>query len=321
MIYRVKKANKITVNNPRYPSNLDDVEPAWGLIDLRSYPKIYMTKRHPSAPIITSRGCPYNCKFCSASKVSGLKWRYRSVESIINEIKKLYHEHGVREIMVFDDNFTLDRSRTEKFCEALLKEKIDIIWSCPNGVRLNSLDLDLLKLMKKAGCYSLAVGIESGSQKILEDMGKNLKLSMVKKVVPLLKEAGIRTQGDFIIGYPSETIDDVNKTIRLALTLPIDRAAFSLFQPLPGSESYLELSREGYVNPNELKWDLLDYSKVNYTHPHISAKQLLNLQRKAIMFFYLRPRVLLRFISDNLSITQLKEILNMIKMYIFKVNK
>lgn len=318
LIYR--KASKVTVNRPQYPINLDEIEPAWDLIDIRSYPKLYMNKRYPAAPIMTSRGCPYNCKFCTASEISGLKWRYRSVESIIKEIKELYHKRGVREIMMFDDNFTLNRARVDEFCRRLLEEKIDLIWSCPNGVRLDSLDLNLLKLMKKAGCYSLAVGIESGSQKILDDMGKGLKLSIVKKIVPLLKEADIRTQGDFIIGYPAETVEDVNKTIRLALSIPLDRAAFSLYQPLPGSKSYNELLKEGYVTPEELSWDLLDYSKVNYQHPNIPVKKLLNLQRKAILLFYLRPKVFFGFIWDNLSFAQLKEILSMIKLYLIKTD-
>lgn len=321
LIYRSKKANKIIVNKPRYLLNLDDVEPAWDLIDLKSYPKLYLNKRYPVAPIITSRGCPYRCKFCSASEVSGLKWRYRSVKSIIKEIKKLYHEYGVKEIMIWDDNFTLNRSRVEEFCRALLKEKMNLIWSCPNGVRLNSLDFALLKLMKKSGCYSLCLGIESGSQRVLNNMSKNLKISTVKKIVPLIKKAGIRTQGFFIIGYPSETIEDVNKTIDLALKLPLTRASFSLYQPLPGSESYSELLDGGYIAPNELNWELFDYSKVNYKHPNISAKQLLNLQRKAIMLFYLRPKILFNFVLDNLSISQLKEILNMVKLYILKIHR
>lgn len=317
LVYRSDEG-KIIINKPEYLLNLDEVEPAWNLIDIKAYPKIYMNKRRPSAPIMTSRGCPYNCKFCSASEVSGLKWRYRSVESMIKEIKMLYYEYGVKEVMMFDDNFTLNKSRVDKFCKALLKEKIGVIWSCPNGVRLDSLDLDLLRLMKKAGCYSLAVGIESGSQKVLSDMGKGLKLSTVKKIVPLIKKADIRVQGDFIIGYPSETVEDVNKTIKLSLELPLDRAAFSLYQPLPGSKSYSELAKQGYVVPGNISWDLLDYSKVNYEHPNISVKKLLNLQRKAIVLFYLRPKVFLKFILDNLSFVQLKEILSMIKLYVFK---
>lgn len=318
LVYRDIRLDNVVVNKPKYLSDLDDIEPAWNLIDIHAYPKLYLNKKHPSAPIITSRGCPYNCKFCSASEISGLKWRYRSPENILKEIKSLYHNYGVREVMIWDDNFTLDRSRVDKFCNALLKEKLNIIWSCPNGVRINSLDLNLLKLMKKAGCYSLCIGIESGSQKILDDMGKNLKINMIKKIVPLIKKAGIRAQGFFIIGYPSETKEDIEKTIKLSLELPLDRASFHLYQPLPGSKSYSELLEQRYIDPNQMNWKLFDYSKVNYKHPFLSKEQLLNLQRKAILIFYLRPKVLFNFVMENMTVSQLKEVKNMIKLYLIK---
>lgn len=319
LIYRSKNSNEIIINKPEYPTNLDGISPAWSLINIKKYPKLYLNKRYPAAPIITSRGCPYDCKFCSASEVSGLKWRYRSVENMLGEIKELYHKHGVKEIMIWDDNFTLNRNRVDEFCKALVMEKMDIIWSCPNGVRINSLDFDLLKLMKKSGCYSLCLGIESGSQKILNDMGKNLNLDMIRKIIPLIKKAGIRAQGFFIIGYPSETVKDIEKTIRFALELALDRASFSLYQPLVGSKSYYELLKKGCISSQEFNWELIDYSNMNYKHPNIPTKQLINLQRKAIILFYLRPKIFFNFILDNLSLAQLKEMINMIKLYILKI--
>lgn len=168
------KEDRKRIFNPfKVTENLDDLPfPSYDLIKVESYPKTYMTKKGPYAPIITSRGCPYPCTYCSAGKVSGKKLRMRSPENIIEEIKLLKNRHHIKEFQIWDDNFTLNKKRVYEFCRLLVKENIDLSWWCPNGLRIETLDEDLIRTMKETGLYAIALGIESGSEKIQKDMKK-----------------------------------------------------------------------------------------------------------------------------------------------------
>jgi len=167
LVYR--KDGRVMINERAIVEDLDKLEfPEWDLIDPRTYPVApqgTFTKRLPVAPILTSRGCPYECTYCGVKSNTGRKYRTRSPENVIAEIELLVSKYAVREIHIEDDNFTLDRNRVVRFCNLLIDKKIDISWACPNGVRLDTLDADILKLMERAGCYSFAIGIESGSPK------------------------------------------------------------------------------------------------------------------------------------------------------------
>jgi len=311
------KNGGIKINKPEFVTDLDSINfPRWDLIKLNEYPRTYQSKRFPVVPLITSRGCPYHCTFCTAHTVSGYKFRVRSPENVLEEIRILYQKYKVKELSILDDIFALDRKRVEEICRLLINEKMDLIWTLPNGIRVDSLDLDLLRLMKKAGCYEVCVGIESCSDKILKDMKKSLTVEIIKEKVPLIAKAGIRATGFFILGYPTETVEDINKTIKISKKLGLHRARFFLFQPLPGSEisNYLV---EQKMMPEDMEWEKFDYSKVNVLPPKIRDKETLQkLQRNAILGFYLRPHILIRYIWDNLTIDQLKELASMIKIYI-----
>jgi radical SAM superfamily enzyme YgiQ (UPF0313 family) len=170
-----KKEGKIVINSIKLEEDLDSLSfPDFDLMNFKTYPKLYLAKKHPSVPILTSRGCPFNCSFCTGYKISGKKFRARSPENIIEELKQLKGKYKIKEFQIWDDNFTLDRKRAMKFCNLLIKEKLDLIWWCPNGVRMETLDYELLKKMKDSGCYAIVLGIESGSVKIQKDMNKNL---------------------------------------------------------------------------------------------------------------------------------------------------
>lgn len=311
-----KENNKLKFNEVKFFDNLDELPmPDYELIKFNEYPKMYFMKKFPSGPIITSRGCPFSCTFCSAGKMSGKKFRARSPKKIIEEIKYLKEKYNIKEFQIWDDNFTMNKERAMEFCNLLIKENINLEWWCPNGLRIETLDEELLKKMKESGCYSMAVGIESGSEKIQKDMKKFLNLDKAREIVKLADKIGIRTQGFFIIGYPTETREDILKTIKIAKELPLDRASFSLFQPLVGSEIYECLKKEGKLKD-------LDLSKCEYSKPSIlpeglkNMKELKDLQRKAILSFYLRPKVLTKFIIENMNLDQIKELGSMFKKYI-----
>src|SRR3989338_3294052 len=158
-----RNGSYVILNEPELLDNLDDAPfPDYEKIQFEKYPKMYFMKRFPAAPIMSSRGCPFNCTFCAGHKVSGRQWRSRSVENILEEIEYLHKEYGIKEIDFWDDNFTLDRARVERFCESLKALGRDYKWWCPNGVHLNTLDKELLSTMKESGCYAIAFGVESG---------------------------------------------------------------------------------------------------------------------------------------------------------------
>jgi len=312
-----KTKNKIKINKIKFVEDLDSLPfPDFDLMDFKSYPKLYLAKKHPAVPLISSRGCPFTCTFCSAKQISGKKFRARTPKNIINEIKQLKEKYNIKEFQFWDDNFTLDKKRAKKICNLLIKENLNLIWWCPNGLRIETLDKELLLLMKKAGCYAIAFGIESGSERIQKDMRKNLNLKRVKEIITFTHKIGIRTQGFFIIGYPTETKEDILKTINFAKELPLDRASISLFQPLFGSEIYNDLVKQNKIPLNYSIADC-DYSKASILPKGFqSLEEVKKLQRKALIEFYIRPKIFFNFMKENLSISQLKEIIQMIKTYV-----
>lgn len=312
-----KEEGKIIVNEVKFPENLDELPfPDYELMKFEQYPKTYKMKYYPSGPLITARGCPFLCTFCSAGKVSGKRFRFRSPKNVISEIKFLKERYKIREFEIWDDNFTLDKKRTHEFCDLLMEENMNLPWWCPNGLRTETLDEELIRKMKNAGLYSIAIGIESGSERIQRDMKKNLDFKRVEEIVRLGNKYKIRMEGFFILGYPTETREDILKTINLSKELPLKRASILLFQPLVGSEIYNRLKNEGKLKGIDTR--NTEYSKLSVLPDGLkSLAELKKLQQKAILDFYLRPKVFINFMKENLTIDQIKELLKMVKRYIF----
>lgn len=290
---------RININQKILVEDLDTIKfPSWDLIKLNEYkgaPNGVFTKQYPFAPIIITRGCPYLCTFCSAHNIVGRKTRSRSIDNVIEEIKILYSVYGIREIHIEDDNFTFNLDFAKEFCRSLIKLNLPLTYSCPNGVRIDKIDEELLCLMKKAGFYNIYVGIESGSSRILKHMKKNLVLEEIIKKVNLIKKAGLEVSGYFILGYPAETIEDIEKTIKYSQTLNIDWAQFATFIPLPGSEI---AQREEVKNAiRNLEWSSFFNTEVPFSPPGIPRAKLKKLQRKAFLGFYLRPRQILNLLK------------------------
>jgi radical SAM superfamily enzyme YgiQ (UPF0313 family) len=282
-------------SNPVYlEENLDSLGfPAWDLLRPESYPESQhgaFYKKFPIAPIILTRGCPYQCTFCAARVVSGTSLRKRSVPHVIEEIKLLYNDHGIREFHVVDDNFTLDKEYAKGFLRELLRQNLDISWATPNGVRIDSLDEELLGLMKKSGLYLLSLGIESGSPATLQRMKKDLDIPLVRQKVALIRSFGLDIAGFFVIGFPGETGRDIEETIRLSLELDLVRANFFTYLPFPGTESYDTLIRSGELKG--IKWERFTFMNTAYAPPGFSRRRLRGLKRQAFLRFFLRPRIL-----------------------------
>jgi anaerobic magnesium-protoporphyrin IX monomethyl ester cyclase len=207
--------------------------------------------RKPWAMMITSRGCPYDCVFCSIHNVMGKKWRGRSPQNVVDEINQLVHTYKIKQIDFYDDNMTLNKKRMETICDLMVKEGLDIEWYTPNGVRADTLDENLLKKMKASGCKKIRIAPESGVQNVLDKIvKKNLNLKDVEKAVVLSKKVGIKVGCFFVIGLIGETKEDINETIRYAYklrSLGAGRFYFSVAMPVYGTELYEQAKKGGFL--------------------------------------------------------------------------
>ncbi|TBR15799.1 radical SAM protein [bacterium] len=227
-----KNGNYINTGEPTVVNNLDTLPfPAWHDFNLDMYHNYYYGRR--CFPVISSRGCPYKCVYCFKG-VSGDKIRTRSAESIFDEIIFLKGKYNIGAVQFQDDLFTINRARVESFCNLLLDNKTDIFWRCL--ARVDQVDRELLLLMKEAGCKSLAFGIESGNQEMLERIGKKITLKQVAKAIELCNEIGIVSKGYYIIGLPGETAKTAQDTINFARKNRTTQLQFTLPLPYPGTE-------------------------------------------------------------------------------------
>jgi len=244
------------------------------------------------APINTSRGCPFSCEFCSITKYQGTKFRYRSPENIIDELRMLKEKYNVSTFSIRDGVATLNKDRMIELCELMIKENLNMGWSCTSII--TSADVGMFAVMKKAGCFSIQYGIETGSDEILDKnpylKRKNKSIEKVEKAIRMTVEAGIDVHGYFIVGLPGETKESVEKTIQFAKRLPIGTAGFTIARPVPGTSLYdYYESRGRLLTKVWYKYDT--YFSIVIDHETLTHKELMTLNRKCWRRFYLRPRI------------------------------
>lgn len=240
--------------------------------------------------IITSRGCPFNCSFCSSSAFSGIVWRSRSVRNIIEELEILYKKYGYRAIAFFDDNFTLNPNRVIELCEEILRLGWRFKWwafSRLDGIINNP---KMVEFMAKAGNYMVFIGFESANQEVLNNYKKNLLVEKAKEAINILRKNKIKVMGSFILGALEETKAMINKTIEYAKRLNPDIAQFSILTPYPGTALFEEV-RSKIINRN---WEAYDGGYSVFKHEHLSPIELRWLIAKAYIYFYGRPKRLLK---------------------------
>jgi radical SAM superfamily enzyme YgiQ (UPF0313 family) len=195
--------------------------------------------------LMGSRGCPYSCSYC-ATQIWTRKVRYRSLENILEEIKYVRERYGTRQFTFKDDSFTVNRKRVMDFCNKLMDAGIKINWDC--NTRVDLVDSELLMTMKKAGCNSIKVGIESGSERILKLMDKGITLERTKEAARLFREAGIHWTAYFMMGIPTETKEDVQKTLELLYKIKPSFASIGVYEPFPGTRLFEIGVEHGLVN-------------------------------------------------------------------------
>jgi len=314
-----KDKDRIISNPAELIHDLDLLDmPAWDMMDPGTYPDIVegaFYKNFPVASIVTSRGCPYECTFCANKIIMGRGLRFRSIEKVVEEIEHLVQNYRIKEVHILDDNFTIDKRRVLDFCREIVDRRIKLSFAFPNGVRLDRLDQEVLTALKKAGVYSITVAIESGSQRVLEHMKKDLTLGFIKDKISLLKKAGFIVNAFFIIGYPSENKIDIINTIKFARELPLDIAHFSCFLPLPGTDITQELLNSGRLK--KIDYSDLFYAKVPFSPEGITKKELKNFQQKAFLSFYLRFHILINLFLRLKSFRHFSAIVKRAIDYVF----
>lgn len=301
--YRSNGKVYITEHRPRI-KDLDSLPfPAWDL--LSGFPLSYDIQVQslaniPSTSIITSRGCTGKCMFCD-KRIFGRTLRFNSAEYVIDMINDLYHNYGIRNIQFEDDNFMLFGTRLIKICNYLIKENLDLTWSCL--ARVDVVNEDKLKMMKKAKCCSILYGIESGSQKILDMMKKGTSLEQIEKAIEWTKKAGIYSKGFFITGYFGETRETLSETLEYIKRLKADDISQHYFIPFPGSGAYNYTHIYGKM--------VKDWKKMNFYEPvfipnGLTEMDLINHVKKTYTSFYIRPRIFFNYIKRVKNVRQIK---------------
>lgn len=196
-------------------------------------------------PLMTSRGCPYQCTYCCVGRVMGKTWYARSVDNILTELKMVISKYRSKQFHIQDDNFTFDIIRAKKFCDGLMKDDIDLKWSCSNGLRADKIDAELMQKMKKSGCFMINLGIESGNRKEFEAIKKGERLSDIVNTIKLAHKNKLLVLGNFIIGLPHSDLKSIAKSVEYAKKLRLESCIFNLLVPFPGTEMWHWINRNG----------------------------------------------------------------------------
>lgn len=299
----LKKVRGICINTnkgfystpPReYIKNLDTLPfPAWELFNLKKIKPLFSLfgsfRKIIQLPILTSRGCPFKCVFCS--RVMGEYVRFRSPENVIKEILHDFYTFNAKEFVFVDENFTLNKKRTEKICENIINYNLHdkIEWIAETRVDL--VDEKLLLKMKKAGCKVLLFGVESGDNNILSLSKKGYKVETIKKAFKISKKIGLKTYASFILGLPGENLTTITKTIKICMEIDPDYVSFNILVPFPGTEvEEYARNRKYFLKLISEEWE--SYGKqigCSLELETLPRKNLEKLQTYAYLKFYLRP--------------------------------
>jgi radical SAM superfamily enzyme YgiQ (UPF0313 family) len=261
--------------------------------------------------MMTSRGCPYHCSFCLwPQSMYGHKQRFRSMDNVIAEIRNLVDRYGLKEVNIDDGTFTTRKARVIEFCQRLRDQNLKIIWTC-NG-RVDNLDDEMLSEMKASGCKMIRLGVESGSQQVLDKIKKGLSLEQIEDGVHLVKKHGIQALGGFMFGFPYDSRETVEETIAFAKKISPDQVQFSISMCYPGTSLY------EYAQENNL---LLAESFKEFDMTHGPVVKTLDMDReelehilsRAYREFYFRPSYILQTLFNINNFDEVKRVLRSMK--------
>jgi anaerobic magnesium-protoporphyrin IX monomethyl ester cyclase len=236
-------------------------------------------------PLMSSRGCVFWCDFCSTVRMFGRGYRWRSAKNVVDEMQLVHDKYGVDQVTFYDDAFSVDRSRVLKICEELHARKLNMMWDC--GTRVDMVDRELLKTMKGAGCIAVWMGVESGSEAILGAMHKKIKLDQTRTAWKTAQDVGLMTIANVVLGFPGETEETANETIRFVKEINPDDVGFYVATPYPGTPLYELVVKNGWLRVTD--FDKYDTAGPTFETPQLSMEKLAEIRYKAYQQFYLRP--------------------------------
>jgi anaerobic magnesium-protoporphyrin IX monomethyl ester cyclase len=297
----------------RWVENLDDLPfPARDLLPMEDYfryniPMLLIWKKRRNTPIITSRGCPYRCTFCSSTAHWGHRFRPRSPDNVLAEIQHLRDTYNVQELKFQDDNLTLIKKRAQAIFQGMIDRGLAMPWNTPNGVAIWTLDEELIRTMKQSGCYHLCLALESGDPEVLKNIiNKPVDLDEAREVVRLCRKYKISPWANVIIGFPGETLAQVHNTLRFARELKLDNLLPFIFNPLPGSQLWDVCIDQGYLPRDYHYEEANNFGRSDLRSDQFTTRQLSALQFKSYlvnvlwrpircpwMFYSYYPRLLL----------------------------
>lgn len=305
--YKDKRNNIKFTKERDFIKDIDKLPiPAYHLLPMDSYrPYGWLDLGRKFCSIITSRGCPFQCTYCTSSNIFGHKWRYRSAKKVFEEIKLLYDKFGIRHIYFQDDEFTVDHQRVIDVCNMIIRNRLDLIWECLT--RVSHVNEEILKKMAQAGCKSILYGVECGYQEGINRINKKITLEQAKDAVRLSRKYGVSPKVTFMMGFPWEGKEEIKKTIKFAKELNADMTFFNVLNPYPGTPLYddikkMHLFEGGYI------WD--KYSP--HGEPpviktrHLSAKELAYWNGIAYLSLYLSPKYVFRRLRTLTNLRELK---------------
>ena len=314
-----KKNGRIYKNSLRNSiENLDSIPfPARDLLQMNKYIKNWFQLDSFSTSlkgthIIGSRGCSYNCTYCQPAlrKIFGEKIRFRSPENIVDELEHLKKEYKMNSFIFEDDTFIINKKWVENICDEIIERDVDMLWGC--NVRADLVRKQLLKKMKDAGLVKLYIGIESSNQRILDSVyNKKITIDQVKRSIRIGKELGLKIQGYFMLGAPTETIKEIKQTIRFAKGLDIDEAMFSITTPLPGT--YLYKKTKSMIDREIGEFDY--YKRYVFRDSPERKQLILFLKKKAYLEFYLSPKRVFRTIKTVFNPPEIHKTINKLKRF------
>jgi len=292
-------ARPLPKNIDRYPMA------AWDLIPVRDYHCLTLLK--PFATMVTTRGCPWHCGYCS--QVYSEKLRFRDVELVVDEMEYLVKTFGVREIVFFDETFTIGKRRMRRFSEEVLRRGIDVKFNI--RARVDTVDREVVRALKKAGLRSIHMGVEAGTDRVLKIMNKQITREQTERAFRVCREEGVDTRGYFMVGYYDAAPQDVDDMIDFAAGLGLDWASFSVATALPATDLYRIAQERGYVQGDFWKRYTIDGGGVipQLETETFTAEQLRAYRTKAYMKFYLRPDLIRRKLSKSEGREELLEML------------
>lgn len=247
---------------------------------------------YPAIPVMTSRGCPGSCTYCNTQNIFTRRFRARSARNVVDEFEYLADKFGAKEIHIWDDNFTTIKNRVFEVRDEIKKRGLKLKFAFPNGLRIDFVNDEVFKALKDMGTYSVALGVESGNQRILNRISKNISLEDIRAKFKSARQSGLETWAFFMIGLPGEDRDTIADTINFAIELDPDIAKFHILKPFPGTKVFDELHKDGLIT--DMNYDNYGiHTSPVHRLPTLSEKDLLEWQNRAYKMFYLRPKKIL----------------------------